>query len=165
MLSFPLLKLLLEYSQDIFNFVIISHLLLMYNIHERITQFYKDAASVQVKIFVFCWDSQSPLHVYIFNFLYSSDQVASIEILLKSFATFRHHNAVLKSMQFFFIYFISRISIFSAVDVGSIPGQGTKIPHAMGQLSSKVSTRKPLCHNERSHISQLRPQIRKKIHT
>ena len=72
MLSFPLLKLLLEYSQDIFNFVIISHLLLMYNIHERITQFYKDAASVQVKIFVFCWDSQSPLHVYIFNFIFET---------------------------------------------------------------------------------------------
>lgn len=62
----------LEYSQDIFNFAVISHLLLMYNIHERITEFYKDAASVQVKIFVFCWDSQSPLHVYIFNFIFET---------------------------------------------------------------------------------------------
>ena len=45
----------LKYSQDIFNFAITSNVLLMYNIHERTTQFYKEAASVQVD-FIFCWD-------------------------------------------------------------------------------------------------------------
>ena len=32
-------------------------------------------------------------------------------------------------------------------DAGSIPGQGTKIPHAMGQLSSWVATTEPVHHN------------------
>ena len=45
----------LKYSQDIFNFAIISNVLMMCNIHERTTQFYKKAASVQVD-FIFCWD-------------------------------------------------------------------------------------------------------------
>ena len=36
----------------------------------------------------------------------------------------------------------------NAGDVGSIPGQGTKIPRAMGQLSSCTTAReKPMCHN------------------
>ena len=37
----------------------------------------------------------------------------------------------------------------NAGDQGSIPGQGTKIPHAAGQLSLHTATReKPPCHNE-----------------
>ena len=37
----------------------------------------------------------------------------------------------------------------SAGDTGSIPGQGTKIPRARGQLSPRAATRerKPACHN------------------
>ena len=33
-------------------------------------------------------------------------------------------------------------------DVGSIPGRGTKIPHAAGQLSPSATTREPACHDE-----------------
>ena len=33
----------------------------------------------------------------------------------------------------------------NAGDAGSIPGWGTKIPHAMGQLSLCASTREPVC--------------------
>ena len=32
---------------------------------------------------------------------------------------------------------------FNAGDTGSIPGPGTKIPHAVGQLSSRVPTTEP----------------------
>ena len=32
--------------------------------------------------------------------------------------------------------------------MGSIPGQGTKIPHASEQLSPYTATREPLPHNE-----------------
>ena len=35
----------------------------------------------------------------------------------------------------------------NAGDVGSIPGQGTKIPHATGQLSLHVTTREFVHHN------------------
>ena len=36
----------------------------------------------------------------------------------------------------------------NAGDAGSIPGQGTKIPHAMGQLNPHAATReKPVCRN------------------
>ena len=31
----------------------------------------------------------------------------------------------------------------NAVDEGSIPGQGTKIPHVAGQLSPHATTREP----------------------
>ena len=34
----------------------------------------------------------------------------------------------------------------NAGDTGSIPGQGTKIPHAMGQLSPCAATAEPTCH-------------------
>ena len=34
----------------------------------------------------------------------------------------------------------------TAGDMGSIPDRGTRIPHAAGQLSSRVSTREPTCH-------------------
>ena len=33
-----------------------------------------------------------------------------------------------------------------ARDVGSIPGRGTKIPHAAGQLSPRATTREKLAH-------------------
>ena len=37
----------------------------------------------------------------------------------------------------------------NAGDAGSIPGRGTKIPHAMGQLSPHAAAReKPVHHNE-----------------
>ena len=35
----------------------------------------------------------------------------------------------------------------NAGDAGSIPGQGTKIPHAVGQLSSHTATTEPARHN------------------
>ena len=36
----------------------------------------------------------------------------------------------------------------NAGDMGSIPGGGTKIPHATGQLSPCTTTgEKPVCHN------------------
>ena len=35
----------------------------------------------------------------------------------------------------------------NAGDMGSIPGQGTKIPHAAGQLSPCATTTEPVCHN------------------
>ena len=38
----------------------------------------------------------------------------------------------------------------NAGDVGSIPGWGTKIPHAAEQLSLHSTTREPACHDERS---------------
>ena len=43
----------------------------------------------------------------------------------------------------------------NAGDSGLIPGWGTKIPHAVGQLS--------LCANGRVHILQLRPDTDNKI--
>ena len=50
----------------------------------------------------------------------------------------------------------------SAGDVGSIPGQGTKIPHTVGQLSLCAETReKPVCLNERHCIMQLRSDAAK----
>ena len=36
----------------------------------------------------------------------------------------------------------------NAGDVGSIPGQGTKIPHATGQLSLCATTRQPVLCNK-----------------
>ena len=46
-------------------------------------------------------------------------------------------------------------------DAGSIPGQGTKIPHALGQLSPCTSTREPAFHKTTeprrsgAHVPQL----------
>ena len=42
----------------------------------------------------------------------------------------------------------------NAGDVGSIPGRGTKIQHAAGQLSPRAAATEPACHNERSHMPQ-----------
>ena len=36
----------------------------------------------------------------------------------------------------------------SAGDAGLIPGQGTKVPHAVEQLGSRTGTIEPTCHNE-----------------
>ena len=55
-----------------------------------------------------------------------------------------------------------------AGDSGSIPGQGTKIPHAAGQLSPCAATTEHVCRNYRTHampssrnkrfcVPQLRP--------
>ena len=41
-----------------------------------------------------------------------------------------------------------------ARDPSSIPGQGTKIAHALEQLSPYASTPKPMCHNWRVHVPQ-----------
>ena len=38
----------------------------------------------------------------------------------------------------------------NAGDIGSIPGRGTKIPHATEHLSPGTATREPACHNEKS---------------
>ena len=38
-------------------------------------------------------------------------------------------------------------------NAGSIPGQGTKIPHAAGQLSTCATTREPVCHKLQSPCS------------
>ena len=47
----------------------------------------------------------------------------------------------------------------NAVDSGSTLGQGTKIPHAMGQISLNATTReKPTHCNERSRMPQQRSQ-------
>ena len=35
----------------------------------------------------------------------------------------------------------------NAGDMGSIPGQGTRIPHAAGQVSPRTSTRESTCCN------------------
>ena len=43
----------------------------------------------------------------------------------------------------------------NAGDTGSIPGQGTKIPHAMGQLSPHATTTELMCLNERARVPQL----------
>ena len=45
-----------------------------------------------------------------------------------------------------------RIHFCKAGDAGSIPGWGTKIPHATEQLNN----RKSMCLNERSYMLQLR---------
>ena len=50
-----------------------------------------------------------------------------------------------------------------AGDMGSIPGQETKIPYAMGQLSPHAATTEPMCHNESSRMLQQisrMPQLR-----
>ena len=49
-----------------------------------------------------------------------------------------------------------------AGDAGSIPGRGTRIPHAAGQLGPRATTReKHTRHNERSRMPQLGPDANK----
>ena len=45
-----------------------------------------------------------------------------------------------------------------AEDVGSIPGQGARIPHAAEQLSPDATTTEP---HSGAHTQQLRPDIAK----
>ena len=40
----------------------------------------------------------------------------------------------------------------NAGDVGSIPGVGTKIPHAAGQLSPRTTTTELMHLNKRAHV-------------
>ena len=42
----------------------------------------------------------------------------------------------------------------NAGDTGSIPGRGTKIPHAMGQLSLHATTTELACLNKRARVLQ-----------
>ena len=42
---------------------------------------------------------------------------------------------------------------YNAEDMGLIPGQGTNIPHAMGQLSPHATITEPTHHNYRAHAS------------
>ena len=54
----------------------------------------------------------------------------------------------------------------NAGDAGSIPGQGTKIPHAVGQLSLRAATTEPArsgacALQRRSCMLQLRPDAAK----
>ena len=44
----------------------------------------------------------------------------------------------------------------NAGDAGSIPGGGTKIPHAAGQLSPRASTREP--RYSAAHVIQLKTE-------
>ena len=43
----------------------------------------------------------------------------------------------------------------NAGDLGSIPGGGIKIPHAVGQLNACTETTEPMCHNWRVCVLQL----------
>ena len=44
----------------------------------------------------------------------------------------------------------------SAGDAGSIPGGGTRVPHATGQLSQRAATTEPAC--SRAHAPQIESQ-------
>ena len=43
----------------------------------------------------------------------------------------------------------------NAGDAGTIPGQGTKIPHAAGQISPHTATTEHMSHNYRALVPQL----------
>ena len=47
----------------------------------------------------------------------------------------------------------------NAGDAGLIPGQGTKIPHAAGQLSPRTTTTEPVRLNKRAHVPQTRAHV------
>ena len=44
---------------------------------------------------------------------------------------------------------------YNAGDAGSIPGQGTKIPRASGQLSPRATTTELVCLNQRDCVPQI----------
>ena len=46
---------------------------------------------------------------------------------------------------------------FDEGNAGSIPGQGTKIPHSKGQPSPQAATRGNNGPKQKSHVLQLRP--------
>ena len=43
---------------------------------------------------------------------------------------------------------------YNVGDAGSTPGQGTKIPHATGQLSPRATTTELACLNKRDRVLQ-----------
>ena len=47
----------------------------------------------------------------------------------------------------------------NAGETPSTPGLGTKISHAVGQLSPHVTNRESMHHNKRSHMKQLRDNV------
>ena len=53
----------------------------------------------------------------------------------------------------------------NAGDTDSIPGQGTKIPHAVGQLSPCTATIELACLNERARVLQTTEPMRSGAHT
>ena len=50
-------------------------------------------------------------------------------------------------------------------DAGAIPGRGTKIPHAAGQLSPRAKTSELVHLNERAHVLQTTEPRRPGAHT
>ena len=48
----------------------------------------------------------------------------------------------------------------SAGDMGSIPGRGTKIPHAAGQLSPRATSTELACLNKRACVPQTTESMR-----
>ena len=52
---------------------------------------------------------------------------------------------------------------FNAGDVGLIPGWGTKIPNALGQLSLCATFREQPSHHIEDRVLQLRPDAAKQI--
>ena len=53
-------------------------------------------------------------------------------------------------------------SLSNAGDSGSIPGQGTKIPHGAGQLSSHATMRgAPLCFNKKTQCTHTKKTMHK----
>ena len=52
---------------------------------------------------------------------------------------------------------------FNAGDVGLIPGWGTKIPNALGQLSLCATSREQPSHHIEDRVLQLRPDAAKQI--
>ena len=53
----------------------------------------------------------------------------------------------------------------NAGDVGSIPGRGTKIPHAVGQLSLRVTTTELARLNKRARMPQTTESMCSGAHT
>ena len=43
---------------------------------------------------------------------------------------------------------VQSLKVCLLIDMGSIPGLGTKMPHATGQLHPCTTTRDPVCHNK-----------------
>ena len=54
---------------------------------------------------------------------------------------------------------------YHARDAGWIPGQGTKIPHAAGQLSPRATTAELARLNGRAHVPQTTEPTRSGAHT
>ena len=52
----------------------------------------------------------------------------------------------------------------NAEDAGAIPGQGSKIPHAAGQLSPRAATTEPTRHSYRAtHSGGRAPQLERSL--